>query len=98
MTQKENRLKRKEILEQRLANRYENIMINGKVCFLLSNGVVCRLDSMGDTYDALVIEYADDLKLAKKNVFGEDGDLFYMDKFDEDKMYQAMVKEIEEFL
>ena len=97
MTQKEIRLKRKEILNQRLAQRYENITINGTVCFLLNNGIVCRLDSMGGDYNALVIEYADNLDLARKNVFGEDGNLFYMDELGEEDMLIAMLQEIETY-
>lgn len=98
MTQKESRLKRKEILNERLAQHYENTIINGDICFLLSDGSVCRLDSMGDECNALVIEYADSLDMAKKNMFGEDGDLFFMDELDEDAMFRAMIEEMDCFL
>lgn len=96
MTQREMRLKRKEILNERLSQKFERIMINETVCFLLKSGEVCRLDSLGEEFNALVIEYADNLDLAKRNIFGEDGDLFYMDELDEDTMYRAMIREIEE--
>lgn len=96
MTQKEMRLQRKEILNDKLSQRYENITIDGRKCFLLKTGLVCRLDSLGGEHDALVIEYADNIEMARKNVFGEDGDLFYMDKLDEGEMFEAMIKEIEE--
>ena len=96
MTQREMRSKRKEILNKRLAQRFETIMINGMTCFLLKSGEVCRLDSLGEERNALVIEYADDLDLAKRNIFGEDGDLFYMDELDEDAMFEAMIREIED--
>lgn len=90
------RYSRKEALNSRLARRFENIEIEGESCFLASNGAVFHLDSMGGKYNALVIEYADNLEMAKKGVFGEDGDLFYMDELSEDEMFEAMIKEIED--
>lgn len=95
MTQKEMRLQRKEILNEKISQKYESMMIDGERCFLISGGMVCRIDSLGGEYDALVVEYADNLELAKKNVFGEDGDLFYMDEMDVEEMFQAMLEEIE---
>ena len=96
MTQKETRLQRKEILNEKLSQEYESIMIGGTQCFLIRDGMVCRIDSIGGEYDAFVIEYAENLELAQKNIFGEDGDLFFMDEFDEEEMLEAMKKEIEE--
>lgn len=95
MTQKEMRSNRIEILNSRLAQRLENTVIDGCICFFTSNGAVCRLDSIGNEYNALVIEYADNLEMAKKGIFGEDGDLFYMDEMSEDEMFEAMIGEIE---
>ena len=95
MTQKETRLQRKEILNEKLSQVYESIMIGGTQCFLIRDGMVCRIDSIGGEYDALVIEYAENLELAKRNIFGEDGDLLFMDKLDEKEMLEAMMKEIE---
>lgn len=66
MTQKETRLQRKEILNEKLSQVYESIMIGGTQCFLIRDGMVCRIDSIGGEYDALVIEYAENLELAKK--------------------------------
>ncbi|MBQ8559057.1 MAG: hypothetical protein IJ439_03630 [Tyzzerella sp.] len=96
MTQMEMRLSRKEILSERLAQKFESITIDERTCFLIKDGFVCRLDSMSEPYNALVIEYADNLELAKKGIFGEDGDLFYMDEMSESEMFEAMVREIEE--
>lgn len=96
MTQKEMRFKRKEILNSRLAQKFESIVIDDSICFFASRGAICRLDSIGDEYNALVIEYADNLEMAKKGIFGEDGDLFYMDELSEDEMLQAMIQEIED--
>lgn len=95
MTQKEMRLKRIDRLNERLSERYESATINGTKCFLMKDGGICRLDSIGREYNALVIEYADSFELAKKNIFGEDGGLFYLDEMDEDEMFKAMIREIE---
>lgn len=96
MTQKEMRFERKKALNSRLAQIFESIIIDETVCFLVKDDIVCRLDTLGEEYNALVIEYADSLDSAKKNVFGEDGDLFYMDEMSEDEMFTAMVTEIED--
>lgn len=95
MTQKEGRLNRRESLNKRLEQKYDCMMINGILCFILENGCVCRIDSMGGEYNALVLEYAENLDKAKENVFDEDGDLFYMEKMSEDEMLNAMINEIE---
>ncbi|MBE6070087.1 MAG: hypothetical protein E7211_20715 [Clostridium lundense] len=63
-------------------------------CFLNKNGTIFHLDSMGNEFDCLVIEYADSLQEAMLYRF-EDGDLYYMDDMTEDEMFDAMVKEIE---
>lgn len=96
MTQTEIRSKRMETLNKKLQQIYENVQIEDIPCFIISSGVVCRLDDLGDEYNALVIEYADNLENANKGIFGEDGDLFYMDELSEDEMFNAMVQEIED--
>lgn len=98
MTQTEMRLKRMETLNEKLQQKYENVKIENIPCFVINNGVVCRLDDLGDEYNALVIEYADNLENANKGIFGEDGDLFYMDELSEDEMFTAMIQEIEDIL
>ena len=95
MTQTETRSRRKEILEKRLSEKYESMTMNGTLCFAIKNGMICRIDTLGGQYDALVLEYAENLELAKKNIFGEDGDLYYMDTLDEEEMFKAMLSEIE---
>ena len=94
MTQKEMRWKRKEILNKRISKIYETVEIDGTICFLVDNNIVCRIDSMGGEYNALVIEYANNIDMAKKGIFGEDGNLFYMDEMSEDEMFNAMVSEM----
>lgn len=97
MTLEETRLSRKDSLNQKLVQKYEGVTFNDTQCFLLSNGMVFRIDTIGGNLDALVLEYADSIEMAKKNVFGEDGDLYYMSELDEDAMFNAMIREIENY-
>lgn len=75
---------------------YDNIQIENAPCFIIGSGLVCRIDDLGEKYNALVIEYSDNLENAKKGIFGEDGDLFYMEELNEDEMLNAMIQEIED--
>lgn len=96
MTQVEMRLKRIAILNEKLQQVYESVQIDNNQCFMIDNGKVCKIDDFGGNYNALVIEYAENLEKAKKGLFGEDGDLFYMDELGEVEMFNAMLKEIED--
>lgn len=94
MTEKEMRLKRIDDINEKLKKKYKYIEITGTLLFVLETGIVFRIDSIGK-FNAIVIEYADDIESAKKGIFGEDGELFYMNDMNEDEMYEAMVEEIE---
>ena len=74
----------------RKTNRCVNI--NEKNCFILSNNVVIHID-MIKGMRALVVEYADNIDEAKINRF-EDGDLFYIDEYDEGNMLKSILNEI----
>ena len=65
---------------------------NEKNCFILSNSVVIHID-MIKGMRALVVEYADNIDEAKINRF-EDGDLFYIDEYDEGNMLKSILNEI----
>ena len=52
-----------------------------------------RIDEFPDEF-ALVIEYVENKKHAIQGIFGEDGDLFYLDEMDEDEMFEAMCREV----
>lgn len=95
MTEKEMRLKRINDISERLKKKYKSVEINGTIVFLLEDGTVFRLDSIGK-FNAIVIEYADDIESAKKGIFGEDGDLFYMDELNEEQMFGKIIEEISE--
>lgn len=86
-------LKRLDELESRLKNRYKAIEINGTNCFRSEKGEIIHLAAL-KKMRAIVIEYASSEGEAKKNMF-EDGDLFYVDEMDANRMYEEMLKEIE---
>lgn len=87
-------LKRLQGLENRLKSRFEQIEINGRNCFILGNDEIIHLTGL-TSFNAIVIEYAESKDDADKNMF-EDGDLFYLDELDEDAMFEAMIREIED--
>ncbi len=80
-------------LEERLADRYEVIFIGDKKCFSLTDGQIISLDSIS-SYNAVVVEYAEDINAAKLNQF-EDGDCFSLDQYNTDALFNCIVDEIE---
>lgn len=92
-SKKKARIKRKEDINQYLRGRFESVQINGTECFILPAGTIIHLESMGDSYNAIVVGYANNMKEAKNNMF-EDGDLFYMDEMSREEMLEAVIREI----
>lgn len=90
-----SRKKRKENIENRLRETKQYILIEGKMCFIAKDGGFIRLDTIGDDQNCIVIEYAENEKDARNNVF-EDGDLLYMNELSEDEMVKEVIKQIEE--
>ena len=95
LTGKKSKTKvRAAALEKRFAEKFSNFTVGSRSCFGLPDGRVIAWDTLG-AYDALVIEYADNYEEARINRF-EDGDLFYLDEMNEETMFQAMLREIEQ--
>lgn len=95
LTEKKSKTKaRSAALEKRFAERLDNFTVGSRFCFGLPDGKIISLDTLG-AYDALVIEYAENYEEARLNRF-EDGDLFYLEEMDEDTMFQAMLREIQQ--
>ena len=82
----------------RLINRLEIIYktcdINGKKCFFRSDCSLFAVDYIGP-FGSIVVEYADNVADAELNRF-EDGDLFRIEDQDEEKLFQSIIREIEE--
>ena len=92
MTSREKRNQRIDALNARFARKYQSAKLAGRPFFIMDNGHVFAPDSIPD-FDCLVLEHADSLEDASKNLL-EDGDCFPMD-MTEDAMYEAMIAEIE---
>lgn len=91
-----------ECLDQRVKNLEERFemkygtpfLVWDKKCFTANENEFFRISRLS-WLNAIVVEHAFSEAEAKKNMF-EDGDLFYMDEFSEDEMFDGMIKEIEE--
>lgn len=81
-------------LNDRLAKEYQKRTVRKREYFIRKDGFLFSLDYLLP-YGAIVIEYAENESEAKLNRF-EDGDLFYLEEMDEDAMFQAMLREIEQ--
>lgn len=90
----QKRKNRLEYIKKRLSLQFKSEEINSNECFLKDDGVYFHVFEFPGS-NALAIEYADDLEEAKINRF-EDGDRFYLDEMNEDEMFSAMLKEIED--
>ena len=62
-------LQRIRNIEDRLLGIFDSIEINGKQCFILQTGEVICITGI-NLFGALVIEYAYNIELAKKGLFG----------------------------
>ena len=72
-------------------NQYE--LLNGKTCFkTMSDGYV-RLDTIGDDYNCIVIEFAENKREAKNNRF-EDGDLLDVGEFSLEEIEKIVRQQI----
>lgn len=85
----------KSNIERRLQETEKSEDIGGRVCFKVASGGYLRLDTIGDDYNCLVIEFAENKRDAKNNVF-EDGDLLYAEEMSEDEMVEKVKKELRE--
>lgn len=70
----------RQTIEEKIMRDTPYETYNGKICFKTSSNGYVRLDTIGDDYNCIVIEYAENKSEAKNNRF-EDGDLFDVDEF-----------------
>ena len=89
-------------IENRISLVYEQkLVVNGQKCFLQGKEHYFMITGLAiEPPGALVIEHAESYEEATISKVGrfEDGDLFWIDEYDgdEEKMFQAMMREIEE--
>lgn len=81
-------------LEKELKKIYKAVDVNSENCFEKKTGEIFHVFGIKE-FNALGIEYAENMNEAKKNLY-EDGDLFYIDDMNEAEMLEAMIREIEE--
>lgn len=95
MTKKEQKHARRLAIEKRFSQQFEKMAERDDA--FVSSGTegefYFRIDEFPDEF-ALVIEYAENKNHAIRGIFGEDGDLFYLDEMDEDEMFEAMLAEV----
>lgn len=96
LTESKSKIKtRADALNNRFAELFQTVQVGTRSFFLAPDGVsLFALDYLGP-YGALVIEHAEDYDEALADRL-EDGDLFYLDDMDEEAMFQAMLREIQE--
>jgi len=98
MTEKETRsqiIERVKRLETRFERRYEVVSSpDRKKCFRVNDGEYFMVTGL-TAFGGVIIEHAFSKQEAEKNLF-EDGDLFYLNEMDEDTMFKAMMREIED--
>ena len=85
----------KKIIESELIKKNEYEVIDGRACFKTSSGGYIRLDTIGDNFNCVVIEFAETRKEAENNRF-EDGDLLGVDTFSDDDMLKMVEQQIGE--
>ena len=92
-------VQRRAKLEERFKQRYAVpfTVWDGQLCFQARNNCFFLVTALEfpETTGVIVLEYADSLEEAKLPRF-EDGDLYYMDEMNEEEMFQAMIREIED--
>ena len=92
------RSKRRFQLEERFKKRCAIPLIvrDGKPCFQARSNCFFLVSTLKfpDGTEAIFLEFADSLEDVNLNRF-EDGDLYYMGEMNEEEMFQAMIKEIE---
>ena len=83
-----------EEMEKKLEMEYEPMQVAGKNCFRLPDGRIIAISAI-TAYDAIVVEYAENIAEAKLLRF-EDGDLFSLENGDMEKLFMAICQEIEQ--
>lgn len=82
----------KKKIEQLLAEKYEQITVNGERCFRKPDGTVFILSEIASE-NSLVVEYADDIDQARQNAY-EDGDWYCITEYEDDKLISEILREI----
>ena len=97
MARVENAEVKARLLEMRtrFAEQFEVVKRGKERIFKRSDGVYFKVSALY-YWNALVIEYSENEKMARAGILGEDGDLFYPEDMDADEMFEAMLHEVKD--
>lgn len=90
-----DRKKIRQTIEEKIMRDTPYETFNGKLCFKTSSDGYVRLDTIGDDYNCIVIEFAENKSEAKNNRF-EDGDLFDVDEFSLEEIEKIVRQQIKD--
>jgi len=98
LAEEKKQIEMRDIIEDRIAERFPFAFeINDKKCFKANQNTYFVISSLRwDGDDVILAEYADSEFEARKGLFGEDGDMFYLDEMSENEIIQAIIKEVEQ--
>ena len=94
----ENRKIVRNNIEKRLSEIYETVpneYDKDRLLFTTKGSVYFKLDTISDPLNGVVVEYAENIKQASYNFFG-DGDCFGVEEMTEEEIYEAVIREIQE--
>ena len=85
-------------IESRMSDKYGvAFLVGGKKCFNFRDTffIISGLKWSQTRESIILAEYADSINDAKKGLFSEDGDAFYIDEMSENDIFNALIKEVE---
>lgn len=81
-------------ISSQLEERFSYVWFGDEQWFILPNEEAIHVVGLGSGYNALLIEFAEDQEISSRNL-AEDGDLYFIDDYTPEEMFDEMMKEIE---
>ena len=81
-----------------MSNKYGvAFLVDGKKCFNYRNTffIISGLTWSQTKEEVIIAEYAESINEAKKGLFSEDGDVYYIDEMSENDIINAIIREVE---
>ena len=97
LTEEKNLTEIRDDIENRILDKYPSPFERyNKKCFRANDNTFFIVSSLRwDGDDVIVAEYADSEIEAKKGLFGEDGEMFYINEMSEKEILEAIIREVE---
>ncbi len=80
-------------MRSRFAEQFQVVKRGKERIYKRPDGLYFKVTALY-SWNALVIEYSSNEKMARAGLLGEDGDLFYPEEMDADEMFDAMLYEV----